>query len=172
MSADSSRTAFEGKHLAVTVERWGESEREIVERPDAVAVVAVDRDGRVTLVRQLREPARRELLELPAGTVDEGEEPQATAQRELEEETGLRGGRWQAGPSFYTTPGFCRERIHLFFAEELERGDPEPEGTESIELVRWRADEIGARLEELEDGKTLAGLLLYLELTGYRSPPR
>ena len=90
MSADSAWTAFEGKHLAVSIERWGESEREIVERPDAVAVVAVDRDGRVTLVRQLREPARRELLELPAGTVDEGEEPQATAQRELEEETGLR----------------------------------------------------------------------------------
>ena len=77
------------------VERWGEHEREIVEHPGAVAIVAVDADDRIVLVRQLREPARKELLELPAGTVDEGEEPLATAQRELAEETGLRGGEWR-----------------------------------------------------------------------------
>jgi len=83
MKPDASRTVYDGKLVDVVVERWGEHEREIVEHPGAVAIVAIDADDRIVLVRQLREPARKELLELPAGTVDEGEEPLATAQREL-----------------------------------------------------------------------------------------
>lgn len=148
--------------VGVTVERWGGDEREIVERADSVAVVAVDRNARLPLVRQLRAPARRRLLELPAGTVDAAEPPLETAKRELAEEAGLRGGRWEAGPTFYTTPGFCRERIHLFFARGLEAGEPEPEAGEEIELVWWPVGEIERRLGEIEDAKTLAGLLLYL----------
>jgi ADP-ribose pyrophosphatase len=66
--------------------------------------------------------------------------------------------------AFYTTPGFCRERMTLFIAENLERGDASPESDEDLEIVRWRIDEIGDRLEEIEDVKTLAGLLLYLRL--------
>jgi ADP-ribose pyrophosphatase len=159
-------TAFAGRMLEVTIERWGDSEREIVERADSVAIVALDADGNVVLVRQLREAARRELLELPAGTVDEGEDPLATAKRELAEETGLRGGRWRRGPAFYTTPGFCRERVHLFFAEDLESGEAAPVGDEVIELVRRPLGEIAARLHEFEDGKTLTGLLVLLRERG------
>src|SRR5439155_17624284 len=85
---DESRTVYDGKLVDVTLERWGEHEREIVEHPGAVAIVAVDHDDRVMLVRQLREPARKALLELPAGTLEDGEEPLAAARRELEEETG------------------------------------------------------------------------------------
>lgn len=157
----SSRKAFEGKMLSLSVERWDGREYEVVERADSVAVVAVDREGFVTLVRQFRPPARGELLELPAGTVDEGEEPEATARRELEEETGLSGGAWRSGPVAFTTPGFCTERIHLFFAEELERGEARPDESESLELVRWPVDELEDRLAELEDAKTLAALALY-----------
>jgi hypothetical protein len=87
---DSARSVYEGRLLGLTVERWGEHEREIVEHPGAVAVVAVDDEGYVALVRQLREPARKRLLELPTGTAEPGEEPLATAQRELREE--CRGG--------------------------------------------------------------------------------
>lgn len=163
MRPDSSRIAFSGRLLAVTVERWGEHEREIVEHPGSVAIVPVDREGRLTLVRQLREAARRELLELPAGTMAEGEEPLAAAKRELEEETGLRGGRWRSGPSFYSSPGFCREIIHLFFAEGLEPGERRSAEDEAIELVRWPVGEAARRLAEIEDAKTLAGLLLYLQ---------
>src|SRR5438105_13783050 len=94
LKPDSARTVYDGKLFDVTVERWGEHEREIVEHPGAVAIVAVDAADRVTLVRQLREPARKELLELPAGTLEEGEGPLATAKRGPEEETGLRGGSW------------------------------------------------------------------------------
>jgi ADP-ribose pyrophosphatase len=162
MKPDASRVAYDGKLLDVTVERWGDHEREIVEHPGAVAIVAVDRDGMVTLVRQRREAVRAVLTELPAGTLEEGETPIECAQRELAEETGLTGGTWRRAAAFYTTPGFCRERMHLFFAHDLERGSAEPAEDEELELIRWQVGELESRLGELEDAKTLAGLLLYL----------
>jgi 8-oxo-dGTP pyrophosphatase MutT (NUDIX family) len=162
MKPDDSRTAYDGELIDVTVERWGEHEREIVEHPGAVAIVAVDAEDRVVLVSQLREPARKKLLELPAGTLGDGEEPLASAKRELAEETGLSGGDWQRGPAFWTTPGFCRELMHLFFAEGVQEGEQCLEGDESIELVRIPVGQLASRLDELEDATTLAGLLLYL----------
>jgi ADP-ribose pyrophosphatase len=159
---DESRTVYDGKQFSVTVERWGLHERDIVEHPGAVAIVAVDQDGMVTLVRQLREPARKELLELPAGTLEQGEEPLDCARRELKEETGLGGGSWRELAGFYTTPGFCREYMHVFAAEGVTRGKASPEEDEDLELVRWPVSDIAARIAELEDAKTLAGLLLYV----------
>ncbi len=162
MKPDAARTVYDGKLIDVTLERWGDHEREIVEHPGAVAIVGIDREGMLTLVRQRREAVRTELLELPAGTLEEGEEPLACARRELEEETGLTGGAWREVTAFYTTPGFCRERMHLFFAEDLERGEASPESDEELEVVRWAKNEIAAKMGEIEDAKTLAGLLLYL----------
>jgi ADP-ribose pyrophosphatase len=170
-SPDESRAAFRGRRIGVTVERWARIEREIVEHPGAVVIVPVDGEGYVTLVRQFRAPARRELLELPAGTLEPGEEPLATARRELAEETGLSGGTWRAGPVFWTTPGFSRERMHLFVAEGVERGKPSPAADESIELVRWSLTEVPRRLAEIEDAKTLVGLLLYLADADTLRPP-
>jgi ADP-ribose pyrophosphatase len=162
LEPDSTRSVYEGRLLALTIERWGEHEREIVEHPGAVAIVAVDDEGYVTLVRQLREATRKRLLELPAGTSEAGEEPLETAQRELKEECGLTGGEWRELAAFWTTPGFCRERMHVFAAEGVERGKPEPAEDEELELVRWPVAEVEGRLAEIEDAKTLAGLLLYL----------
>jgi len=162
MRPDAAETVYAGKLIGVTVERWGEHEREIVEHPGAVAIVAIDRDECLVLVRQLREATRRELLELPAGTLEAGEEALAAARRELAEETGLTGGEWAEAAAFYTTPGFCRERMTLFFAENVDRGEAAPEADEHLELVRWPVAEIAGRLDEIEDAKTLAGLLLYL----------
>ena len=158
---ESARRIFSGKLVGLTIERWNGAEREVVERADSVAVVAVDRDDRVVLVRQFRAPARDILVELPAGTVGEGEDPLATAKRELAEETGLHGGCWRRGPVFYSSPGFVRERIHLFFATALEPGKRSPDTGEELELVRWPAAEVRSRLREIKDGKTLAGLLSY-----------
>jgi ADP-ribose pyrophosphatase len=153
---------YEGRLLSLTVERWGENEREIVEHPGAVAIVAVDAEGYVTLVRQLREATRKRLLEIPAGTAEPGEQPLETAKRELQEECGLTGGEWRELAAFWTTPGFCRERMHVFAAEGVERGEASPAEDEELELVRWPVAEIRQRLHEIEDAKTLAGLLLYV----------
>jgi ADP-ribose pyrophosphatase len=157
----SSRTAHDGKLFDVVIEDWDGHDREIVVHPGSTAIVAVH-DGAVVLVRQLREPARKPLLELPAGTLEDGEEPLASAQRELAEEVGLRGGRWRELGGFWTSPGFLREYMHVFLAEELEPGEAEPDEDEDVEIVRWPVAEIPERIGELEDAKTIAGLLLYL----------
>jgi ADP-ribose pyrophosphatase len=162
MKPDETRTAFEGKQIRVEVERWGDTEREIVRHPGAVAIVAVDRDDRITLVRQPREPARKLLLELPAGTREEDEDSLVTAKRELEEEAGLRGGAWRLAATFFSTPGFCDEVVRLYIAVGLEQCDPDPQADEEIELVRIPVAELESHLDEIEDAKTLAGLLLYL----------
>ena len=157
----SSRTVYRGKVLDLVVEEWDGHEREIIVHRGSVAIVAVDDERCVTLVRQLREPVRRHLLEVPAGTIEPGEDPLAAAKRELAEETGLQGGRWSKLGSFFTTPGFCNERMDMFLAERVERGAASPEGDESFEFVRWRVDELERHLGELEDAKTIAGLLLF-----------
>jgi ADP-ribose pyrophosphatase len=168
MTPDDSRTVYDGKLIDVTLERWGDNEREIVEHPGSVAIVAVDGDQRVWLVRQLREAARKQLVELPAGARDKGEEPLEAAKRELREECGLTGGDWQELAAFWTTPGFCREYMHLYLAAGVKAGDADPDEDEEVEIVHWHVDELAAKLGEIEDAKTLAGLLLFLRLRSAR----
>jgi ADP-ribose pyrophosphatase len=149
---------WEGKRFSVLVEDG----YEIADTPDAVAIVALDAEGRIVLVRQRRVATGTKLLELPAGLIDEGETPIETARRELREETGLRGGRWRELAAFWTSPGFSTERVTVFAAAGLEEGEPEPDEGEELEVVRWSLTEVEARIGELEDATTLVGLLLYL----------
>ena len=139
-----------------------EDGKDVVVHAPAVAVVALDADDRVVLVRQPRAGARRQLLELPAGILDEGEEPLAAARRELREETGLRGGEWQLLASFFTTPGFSDELMYVYLASGLDDGEPEPDDDEQLEVVRVPRSDVPALIESVEDAKTLVGLLLLL----------
>jgi ADP-ribose pyrophosphatase len=136
--------------------------KDVVVHGPAVAIVPVDRSGHVTLVLQERVAVGGKLLELPAGGVEKGESPLETARRELREETGLHGGDWVEVATFFTTPGFVDEKMHLFLATDLEQGEASPEGSEEIELVRVPLDEVASLVEELDDGKTLIGLLFLL----------
>lgn len=149
---------FEG--AVFDVERRNGSD--VVVHGRSVAVVAVDGEARVTLVRQHRVPAGKKLLELPAGGVEPGESPLDAARRELREETGLHGGDWNEAAAFFTTPGFCDELMHLFIATGLAQGDSSPEESEELELKRVPVDRLPGLLPEIEDGKTLVGLLLLL----------
>jgi ADP-ribose pyrophosphatase len=139
-----------------------EDGKQIVEHPGSVAIVPVDRQQRVVLVKQWRQPPRKELLELPAGVREAGETPLETAQRELREECGLHGGEWREVAHAWTTPGFVREDMTLFLATALEEGETDPDEGEEVRIVRYPVAEIPSLLEGIEDLKTLAGLLLYL----------
>jgi ADP-ribose diphosphatase len=136
--------------------------KDLVVHAPGVGIVAVDGDEQVVLVRQPRVGAGGLLLELPAGMVDPGETPLECARRELREETGLHGGEWVEAAAFYTSPGYCDEKLYLFIATGLEEGDASPEGTEEIEVVRVPLAEVPGLLDDVEDAKTLAGLLLLL----------
>ena len=168
MQPDAAETVWQGRLLAVTLERWGEHEREIIEHPGAVVILSIDRDGNVAFVRQRREATRSLLLELPAGTAEPDEDALVTARRELREECGLTGGRWSRLGGFWTAPGFCREYMQLYLADGVEAGEARPEDDEELAIVRWHVDELEARLPEVEDLKTLAGLLLFLRLRSSR----
>jgi ADP-ribose pyrophosphatase len=145
----------------VLVELVEENGKQIVVHPGSVAIVAVDKQDRVVLVEQYREPARKTLLELPAGVREAGEEPLETAQRELKEECGLHGGEWEEVASAWTTPGFVREHMTLFIATGLDEGEADPDEGEDVKIVRRPVSELPQLIRETEDLKTLAGLLLY-----------
>ena len=155
-----SETVYSGSFVDVEL-RDG---REVVVHGPAVAIVAVDGENRVMLVRQERAGSGGKLLELPAGNVDGNEKPLEAARRELREETGLQGGVWTEVASFFTTPGFCDERMHVFVARGVEAGDGRPEASEEIEHVPVPLAEVPTLLPEIADAKTLVGLLLLLRL--------
>lgn len=151
---------FEGKMLTLEVEDG----MEIVRHASAVAIVAVDAEERVVLVRQARPAVGGSLLEIPAGKLDPGEQPLAAAKRELREETGLHGGEWVEQAAVYASPGFTDEKFHLFVATGLDEGDADPDDGEELEVVRVPVSGLPGLIAEVEDAKTLAGLLLYLRM--------
>jgi ADP-ribose pyrophosphatase len=161
----STQTAYEGRIVTVRRDRFryddgGESEREIVGHPGAVAVVAHDGE-QLFLVRQPREAiGAPDLLELPAGKLDEqGEEPLETGRRELAEEIGKAADHWEHLKSYWSSAGFSDERVHVFLATGLRDVDrPDVEEDERIELVRWPLRDLDGAIAATEDAKTLIGL--------------
>ena len=160
-----SRSEWEGRINRVRVDRFRyedgeEAEREIVEHPGAVGVVAHDGET-LYLVRQPREPVGDPgLLELPAGKLDEeGEAALDTAKRELAEEIGKGARTWQHITSFYTSPGFTDEECHLFIATDLYDEQADVDENERIEIVEVPLSELDHVIRDCRDSKTLVGLL-------------
>jgi ADP-ribose pyrophosphatase len=162
----SSRRIYDGRVVSLRLDRvrlpsGRETEREIVEHAGAVGVVALDDQGDVLLVRQFRSALGRMLLEIPAGTVAEGEGARACAFRELVEETGYSAKQMEELYSFYSSPGFSNERIWLYLATNLQPGSQEPEIDETIEVVKLPLERALGMVEdgEISDGKSILGLL-------------
>ena len=138
--------------------------RDIVEHRGAVAMVPIDAEGRVILVRQYRHAAGKWLLEIPAGTLDPGEDPLEAAQRELREEIGFAAGRIDLLAGCYAAPGYCSEYLHLYAARDLTEDPLEGDVDEDIEVVPVPLSEVRKLIAEgeIEDAKSLAALLLVL----------
>ncbi len=135
--------------------------REIVEHRGAVAIVALDAEGRVVLVRQYRYAAARDLIEIPAGTLEEGEDPALCATRELKEETGYLAGQWEPLGYLYSSPGFSTEKMYLYLARQLTMTEASPEEDESITTLHVPFAEALEMIErgEIVDAKSIVGLL-------------
>lgn len=163
-----SEQIFKGKKFAVRVDtitdRPGHTyKREIVVHGGAVVMVAVTGEGKLVLVRQWRRATNKVLLELPAGTVDEGEPPLETAKRELQEEIGYKANKITPLGGFFSAPGILTEYLHLYLAEDLEASQLDPDENEELDLVEMTLDEALDAIEkgEIEDAKSIAGISRY-----------
>jgi ADP-ribose pyrophosphatase len=166
----SSKVVFKGRALKMRVDtvltaEGRQSTREIVERSDCIAVVAIDAGGNVLLERQYRQALGKELLEIPAGGIDEGENPETAVMREMREETGYRPQQVIKLTGFYSSPGFTNEYLHLYLATDLVPDPLAAEDTAGIAVVPVPLAQIPALITsgEIQDGKSIAGLLYYLK---------
>lgn len=139
--------------------------REIVEHADCVAIIAVDAENNVLLVKQFRKPVEKELLEIPAGGIDAGEDAEAAVIREMREETGFLPQKLELLGGFYSTPGYCTEYLYLYLATDLKPSQLYAEDTEGIEVVRVPVQQIPDLITsgKICDAKSIAGLLTFLE---------
>jgi ADP-ribose pyrophosphatase len=135
----------------------------IVEHPGAVAIVPVHANGDVVLLRQFRPSIGEEIYEIPAGTIEKGEAPLATAKREIIEETGFKARQWAKIAEFYTAPGFCTELMHVYVARGLSPASADGDADEVLRPVRMSIDQALKliRTKKIRDAKSIAGLMIY-----------
>jgi ADP-ribose pyrophosphatase len=169
-----SQVVHRGRYLEFRVDTIARADgstgtRDVAGHPGAIAVLALDDDGRLLFVRQWRSPAGRAILEIPAGTLDvhDGvtEDPEIASRRELEEETGHRATTWRKLSAFWTAPGFTSELMHLYLATGILGADGDerltPDEDERLELYHLTIDEALERIAtgEICDAKTMLGVL-------------
>lgn len=173
----SRKAVYEG--IVVDLEHWKvqlpdghEATREVLLHPGAAAIVAVDDQGQIVLVRQYRTPLERLTIELPAGKLDSPDEDMMVcAQRELEEETGLRASSWRPLTVLATTPGFCNERIGIYLATGLEDGAVHLDDDEFVDVIRMPLEAAVERVMTggICDSKTMVGILMAWQLIGQKN---
>lgn len=153
---------FKGNVIEVEVQEvalpnGNTSKRELVHHNGAVAVIAFNGNGELILVRQYRKALEKAIAEIPAGKLEPGEEPLASAKRELQEETGISAGKWTELVSFYTSPGFANELVYVFLAEELNEGVANPDEDEFVERIDVTLDEAKEMIRsgDIHDAKTI-----------------
>ena len=148
--------------LSVSLPNGKEATRDIVYHPGASVVVPMSDDGTLYMVKQFRKSIDKVSLELPAGKLDPGEEPQKCATRELKEETGLEAEEMCHLVSIHTTPGFCNEVIHMYLATGLKEGDSCADEDEFISSEKIKIDTLIKMVlnHEITDAKSIIGILL------------
>lgn len=135
--------------------------REVVEHPGGVGIIPLTRDNKVLMVRQYRYPMEEELLEIPAGKLDEGEDPLTCAVRELSEETGCTAGEYIDFGAIYPSPGFCRETLFLYLALDLKYGEMHLDEGELLSVEAVALDELIEQImsNKLPDAKSIIGIM-------------
>jgi ADP-ribose pyrophosphatase len=166
----SSEMIYKGRALNLRVDSvelpdGRKTKRTVVEHPDCIAVVALDNEQNVLLVKQFRKAIEKELLEIPAGGIDPDEDVETAVKREMQEETGYLPQKLVKLGGFYSTPGYCTEYLHAYLATDLVPGKLVAEDTDGIELVRVPVAELPALLAsgKLTDAKSIAGLYMFLD---------
>jgi ADP-ribose pyrophosphatase len=156
---------YEGRTVSLRVDEvelptGRRTTREVVEHPGAVAILAWD-GARLAMVRQWRHATGDALLEIPAGTLEPGEAPVATAKRELAEEVGRAAHSWEAGPVFFTAPGFCTELMHTYLATDLTDASAAADDDEELEASWHPLQSALAAIDDgsIRDAKTIVGVL-------------
>jgi len=164
-----SRHVYRGRALHIRVDNVVKpndikTTREVVEHVDCVVILPIDSKGNILLVRQYRHAVDKQLLELPAGSIDPGETPEVAATRELREETGYKPGKLEKLGGFYAAPGYCTEYLHFFRASQLERNPLTAEDTDEIEVVPTNPADVPGLIASgrICDAKTIAGFRIAL----------
>jgi len=167
-----SEIKFHGKVFDLKVDEiiydsGNEGIREVAVHPGGAVVVAVKENGKIIFVKQYRYPLNKALIELPAGKLEQDEDPIHCAIRELEEETGYSSGKIEKLGSIYTTPGFCTEELHIYLAKDLKAGNHNrEEGEFGMQILEFTLDEIEGKIgtDEIKDSKTICGIYMYKNL--------
>ncbi len=166
----SSQLVYDGRAVKLRVDtvqmpNGRETRREIVEHANCVAIIAIDANDNVLLVKQFRKSVEKELLEIPAGGIESGEDPETAVRRELREEAGYLPRKVERLGGFYSTPGYCTEYLYLYLATDLVPNPLHAEDTESIRLSRVPISQISSLIASgsICDAKSIAGLLIFLE---------
>ena len=166
----SSQLVYEGRAVKLRVDTvqmasGRKTTREIVEHSDCVAIIAIDANDNLLLVKQYRKAVGKELLEIPAGGIDPGEDPVTAVRRELREETGYLPRKVERLTGFYSAPGYCTEYLHLYLATDLIPSQLHAEDTANISLIRVPVGQISSLIASgsICDAKSIAGLFAFLE---------